>query len=137
MDAVPDPPAEEFVRVPLRARKGEADQLLDAPISAEPLQGPVYEVIPCGVLHELAAQCLLRPLVWAVVAEQEGSRSQLDQAAEHSEVLVEIEARGGRDRDQDLVPREVEARRVARVHASVLLVENRELVGGVARGGQK
>src|SRR2546426_11986885 len=127
MDAVPDPSSEEFVGVRLRCRAGEAEELLCDPVLPSVPQIPPNELAPGGVLDKLFSDGVPRAVVGPEVAEQQGSRGELEDPPEGREVLLEVEGRGGRDRDEDLVRGEVETRRVPGVQGVVLLIEDREL----------
>src|SRR3990170_7755876 len=134
VDAIPDPPPQEVVRILLRPRATLPEELVHDPVLPQVLKGATHVIVPRGILDELAAQHVLRPFMRAVVAEQERARLQVDEAPEHGQVLIEVKARRGHDGDQDLVSGEKQTGRVARVDASVPFVEDRKLVRGVSRG---
>src|SRR5213593_2704004 len=118
VDAVPDAPSEELERVALRPRATQVEQLLRDAVLPAVREVPPNELAPRGVLDELFLDRLRGPLVGSEVAEQEGPRPEVEEPPERREVVLEVEGGGGRDGDQDLVPGEVQTRRVPRVHGS-------------------
>src|SRR5438552_15706390 len=55
--------------------------------------------------------------------------------AERLEVLLQVERRSGRDRQEDFVAGKVEAGGIARVDASIPFIQDRELVRRMTGGG--
>src|SRR3990170_1854110 len=132
--AHPDPAFEELAGIPLRRAAAHVVQGLNDAVFPELREVLEDEARPGGVCGDLSRDRLLRARMGAVVAEQEGAGLEGEEPLERLQALREVEPGGGGDRDQDLVPREVQARRVARVHAPVPRVEDRELVRRVPGG---
>src|SRR2546425_8183571 len=132
-DAHADPPLEEIPRVSLRRAAAHVVQLAHDAVFADRGELVLDHASPCRIRGHHRLDCGLRFRVRAIVTEEKGSRLQRQESSERLEVLLQVEGRRGSNRHEDFVAGEVQARSVPGVHASVVLVEDRELMGRVAR----
>src|SRR5688572_28819049 len=132
LDAYAYPLLQKILRVPFRGATTHVVQLPHHSVLPRGGEALLDDARPRRVGGEHRLDCLPRIPVRAVVAEEQGPRSEGQQASQRLQVLLEIERRRRGDRQEDLVAREVQAGRIARVHASIPLVQDRELVRRVA-----
>src|SRR2546427_8079593 len=132
-DAHADATLEEIPRVAFRGAATHVVQLAEDAVFADRSELVLDDSGPGRVRRHHRRDRGRRLRVRAIMAEEEAARLEGEQLPERLEVLLQVE-RGRRcDRHEDLVAGEVEARGIARVHAAVELVEDRQLVRRVSR----
>src|SRR2546428_3469152 len=133
-DADADPPFEEVPRIPLR----RADRrLVELPEDAVlPRGGELLadDPGPFRVRDDHRFDRGLGIRVGSVVAEQERSRVEGEEALKGLEAFLQVEGGRRRDRHEAFVTGKGEACGIAEGHAAGWLIEDREIMGRVTRG---
>src|SRR5438094_2237900 len=133
-DVHPTPILQEFPRISFRRPTGEVVQFAEEAVLSRDRELLLHEAGPRRIRRHHRSDCLRRIAVRSVVAEEQGLGLERQEPAEGLEVLLQIERGCRGDRHEDFVSGKIEPGGIPGVEASVVLVEDRELMGGVAGG---
>src|SRR5207245_2478891 len=128
-----DPTLEEIPRVAFRGAAAHVVQLTEDAVLADRRQLVLDDSVPGRVGRHHRLDRGLRLRVGSVVTEEEATRLECEESSERLEVPLQVERGRRSDWHEDLVAGEVEARGVARVHAAVEFVEDRQFMWRVSR----
>src|SRR5712664_1584729 len=132
-DAHADPTLEEVPRVTFRGATAHVVQLAEDAVLADRRQLVLDDSGPGRVRRHHRLDRGLRLRVGSVMAEEEATRLECEESSERLEVLLQVEGGSRRDRHEDFVTGEVEARGVAGVYTTVDFVKDCQLVRRMPR----